>query len=192
MFNLYKLRNPCIVTIAAIFFVAGCSGEKKKQSDESVAVANQSATQSSASLLSTQQFQEANYCPHVAELVKTNLKWSTKNGKWKSHEESFAKEIEYFKGAQWVGIIVGQVICLYQGKESFDFPIALESTRTLLVLEPQGGAWKQRTPDRKSCSSNNIINCLFTVQKDDPNIDVYEQIRYLKKEPKPNYSKLPL
>lgn len=174
MFNA-KILSRCLLALI-LFSAIGCS-KKETPSNQAVVAANQSVAAAVPSVKPT-----LHYCPQISELIKTDLIWTTKDGKWKSHEQSFAKEVASFKGAQWVGIVVGQVLCLYKGKESFDFPIALEATQTFLVPEPQEKNWVKTSPGYRTCVSNNIADCSFIVQKENTAENVYEEIRYKKKD----------
>jgi hypothetical protein len=118
------------------------------------------------------------YCPLISELVKENLLWSARSGLWKSYSQSFAKEIDRFIGAQWIGVNVGKVICLYQGKGSFDFPIALEPAKAILILEPKGDTWRIERDGYKICKSINITDCPFFTKIEEGDVDVYENIKY--------------
>lgn len=118
------------------------------------------------------------YCPAVSELTQNGLNWSARDGKWRSYSPSFAKEINTFLEAQWIGVNVGKIICLYQGKENFDFPIAIEPTKSILVLEPSGQAWVEKHPGYKTCKSTNISDCPFVTQQEESLKNPYEQIKY--------------
>ena len=72
-------------------------------------------------------------CPQLADLHYKNLRWYGP-GSWKSQNQSFVRKIDVFTGAQWIGINVGQVICVYRGRTDIDFPVTL--SRTYLVGVP--------------------------------------------------------
>jgi len=124
---------------------------------------------------------EVRYCPEIATLQKdpTTMMWSS-GSRWKSYTESFANQVSGFIGAQWLGIKVGKIICLYTSKETFDFPIALEPIRAMLVPEPQGSNWSANVNKKgfKFCSSANIQDCSFMVQIPKPEGSPYEAIKY--------------
>jgi hypothetical protein len=104
---------------------------------------------------------EAHYCPALNELTldsKTRI-WSA-SGDWKSYEQSFAKDIGQFLGAQWIGIEVGQIACIYQGKNQYTFPILL--IHNTLVKTPSGGAWtKDANSGHYHCATHQISQCPF-------------------------------
>jgi len=120
---------------------------------------------------------ETSYCPTAQELTKSDLIWKV-GEKWKSYGESFATAISNFTGAQWVGINIGKIICLYDSKESFDFPIALEPVKTMLVSEPKGINWSVNIKGYKICHSTNVNDCSFVVQKPKVIKSIYEEIKY--------------
>jgi hypothetical protein len=104
---------------------------------------------------------QAQYCPSLNELtLNSNTRiWSAKNG-WKSYDESFATGIGQFLGAQWIGIGVGQIACIYSGKNKFTFPILLVHNK--LVKTPEGGLWKKNTTDgHYHCVTHLISQCPF-------------------------------
>ena len=104
---------------------------------------------------------DAHYCPALNEVTLDNSTriWSASGG-WKSYETSFAKEIGQFLGAQWIGIEVGQVACIYAGKNKYTFPILLVHNK--LVKTPEGGLWKKNENDgHYHCVSHEINQCPF-------------------------------
>ncbi len=89
-------------------------------------------------------------CPEISELEKDGLKWKTSKG-WKSYQDSFATEIAKFLGAQWKGVGLGRVICIYEASDSRDFPIQISSER--LIHRPSLPRW-ENNPE------SNLINCI--------------------------------
>ena len=92
----------------------------------------------------------ASICPQVSDLkrnAKTN-EWSTDSG-WKSTASSFTTSVTKFLGAQWKGVQMGYMLCLYQGPNTNEFPIGMhknvvvESPLQLLDhLDPKGADFK--------------------------------------------------
>jgi hypothetical protein len=117
------------------------------------------------------------YCPAANKLVKEELWWHA-DGFWKSYSESFVDKVDRFIGAQWIGVQVGTIICLYEGKNNFDFPVALEPVYTLTVLAPTGASWQTTKEGYKKCVSNDVLLCPFYKQKSSDNEDLYGQIKY--------------
>lgn len=118
------------------------------------------------------------YCPKESDLRKSGLWWTALNGSWRSYTQSFAKEIDSFIGAQWVGVKVGKVICIYRGKGGMDFPLALEQIYVAAVLEPTGVVWGPLTQGYKFCKSTNVADCLFFTRPKETVTEIYEQIKY--------------
>lgn len=118
-----------------------------------------------------------NYCPEIQKLTKNAMIWTVEN-QWRSHSESFAEQISSFIGAQWVGVKIGTIICLYDSKDAFDFPIALEPIHTMLVLEPQGDNWSVNVKGYRICHSTSTQDCGFMIQQPKTAGSVYEQIEY--------------
>lgn len=109
------------------------------------------------------------YCPAVDQLTRNNATriWSATGG-WKSYEKSFVKEIDQFLGAQWIGIEVGQVACIYGGKNKFTFPILLIHNK--LAKTPEGDLWKKNQNDgHYHCVTHQMSQCPFytVVQSED-------------------------
>lgn len=120
---------------------------------------------------STTQPSLIDYCPAVDQLIKSKkgMIWSAPHG-WQSYDESFIQQVDRFTGAQWVGIRVGKVTCLYKGKEAFTFPIALE--RDKLIMPPEGATWVKEIDshgkpkdDQLICQSDQVTDCPFVLSK---------------------------
>ena len=79
---------------------------------------------------------DAYMCPQPSELKKdpkTNT-WTTDSG-WLSDSSSFSSSIVKFLGAQWKGVQLGQILCLYLGPNPNDFPVGLH--KNLIVRTPE-------------------------------------------------------
>lgn len=126
---------------------------------------------------------EIQYCPEKEKLVKTDMIWTAED-KWKSHDESFAEKISTFLGAQWTGINLGTIICIYGDKDVVDFPIALESIYVMLVLEPQNDNWSANIKGYRFCHSTNTQDCGFMVQQPKKQGPLYDDIKYNPTKPK--------
>jgi hypothetical protein len=123
------------------------------------------------------------FCPQPSELVKNGLYWGTRFGDWKSYSESFHSDITGFIGAQWVGINVGKMICIYKGNEKIAFPVTLQSDT--LAQTPMGGHWgRSDLGGYRNCESNNVYDCPFIVKKQVTNMEqIYESIHFFKNKP---------
>jgi hypothetical protein len=117
------------------------------------------------------------YCPLAKELTRNGMQWSV-GSKWKSYSDSFVKEIASFIGAQWVGVKVGKIICIYRGKDNGDFPVALEETKSHIIQEPTSASWSNFAQGRKMCNSSNVFDCAFYIKPEEDNSNVYEEIKY--------------
>ena len=123
------------------------------------------------------QEQQVLFCPEPDQLVRHGLWWEA--GKlWKSYSQSFVQDIDSFIGAQWIGINVGKIICLYKGKQRITFPVALEPVHPLLVISPTAPNWITTEHDYKKCTSNDVKDCPFNIRKPKVFDNLYDQIKY--------------
>lgn len=113
------------------------------------------------------------YCPLISDIHKNNTteNWyaHTTTGSWQSYHTSFANQLTEFLGAQWVGVKIGQVACVYQAAQKFKvrgtpvlqpvFPIHLIFHD--MVLQPSGGKWQQH-------QKTEAYNCRPRTQADLP------------------------
>jgi len=78
----------------------------------------------------------ASVCPDISTLKynKSNNQWTADVG-WKSPTGSFTTNITRFLGAQWKGVQMGHLICLYQGPNVNEFPVGLH--KNIIVQNPQ-------------------------------------------------------
>lgn len=117
------------------------------------------------------------YCPLEIELNKVGNTWmSGKN--WKDDNVSIVKQIGNFTGAQWVGVNIGSIICLYRGKNAFDFPIALRQIHSQQILEPKTSNWSAVVTNYKLCKSSNVKDCPFFVKPEENVQNAYKEIDY--------------
>jgi hypothetical protein len=119
-----------------------------------------------------------NYCPGPHVLVKQGLRWVSQDGRWETHTPSSATEILNFIGAQWLGIKVGKIICLYQTNEEVSFPLALEQTRAQAILEPREAGWGPLISNHRLCKSASIADCPYYIEPPREVGDIFEEIRY--------------
>lgn len=122
------------------------------------------------------------YCPSPSDLVKNGLFWGTIIGGWKSYSESFDQKIVSFLGAQWNGINVGKMICLYQGNAPLSFPITVQNDA--LAQAPSAGLWGRNLGGYQNCHSNNPLDCPFVVKTQSVNMQqIYNSIDFYKGKP---------
>lgn len=125
------------------------------------------------------------YCPQPSELVKTGLFWGTPTGGWKGYSESFQSSITGFIGAQWVGVNVGKMICIYRGNVAVAFPVNLQNDT--LSQAPTGNLWGKDQGGYRNCYSPNPADCAFVVRAQSVNIDqIYKSLDFYKKLPNTN------
>lgn len=117
-------------------------------------------------------------CPQPEELINQAGTWITKNGRWKCYTPSTASKVTSFLGAQWAGIKVGKIICLYQTNEAVGFPLAVEQVSSKSILEPSGVGWSASTSDRRYCKSVNVADCSFVEAPERDTSDIYKEIEY--------------
>lgn len=120
---------------------------------------------------------QAHYCPLEIELKKVGNIWTVGND-WKDDNVSIVKQIAGFTGAQWVGVNVGSIICLYRGRNAFDFPIALHYVHSQEVFEPKTQNWSAVVTNYKLCKSNKVKDCPFFVKEEKTVQDAYKEIEY--------------
>lgn len=119
------------------------------------------------------------HCPQPDELTKDPKKLTWSVGKdWQSYAQSFASGIKGFLGAQWVGIRVGQVICVYKGKEKLTFPIELVYSH--LAYEPTNDHWEADKGGYRNCRSNKVSDCSFRVKTAMEQQNLYQEAEELK------------
>jgi hypothetical protein len=95
-------------------------------------------------------------CPAIKDLKlnKKTMLWSADGG-WKTYTQSFGTTIQSFRGAQWNGVQLGQIICVYSSKGAFTFPIKLFYNKQ--VVDPETASWTK--------AKTNVYNCLDTRDK---------------------------
>jgi hypothetical protein len=119
------------------------------------------------------------YCPSPQQLVLNNLFWSAPGG-WVSYTESFDKKVIQFEKAQWQGVNVGKILCIYAGDSSFSFPIVLEQKNTQIVPAPQFASWTADQGGYKNCVSNRTEDCPFEITQALKKVDPYQEIDFFK------------
>ncbi|MBA2655258.1 MAG: hypothetical protein H0U71_09380 [Gammaproteobacteria bacterium] len=124
------------------------------------------------------------FCPQPNELIKNGLYWGTAARGWKSYSESFDNQIQSFVGAQWIGINVGKMVCIYKGNLATSFPITLQNDT--LSIAPTGGLWGKDLGGYRNCHSTNVWDCPFIVKTQTVNIQqIYESLDFFKNKPNP-------
>lgn len=120
-------------------------------------------------------------CPSVRELYKKNMRWRTDTG-WKGYQDSFANKISHFMGAQWKGVGIGRVICIYKSDDENDFPVQIATTE--LVSRPVYAYWDNHpNSDLLNCISKNSdpCDCQFSFYKVEKETNIDEIISGIEK-----------
>ena len=121
------------------------------------------------------------FCPAVEDLYQNNdMTWSAPGG-WKGSNPSFMHSVQQFVGAQWIGVNVGDVLCLYAKAGRTDFPITLQ--KQIVTISPTGGSWSADQGGHKDCKSNDINHCGFEEQIQHGTENLYEDINFYKGHP---------
>lgn len=132
----------------------------------------------------TQTLIQTIYCPSPNQLIKNGLYWGTAAGGWKSYSEAFDTSITSFVGAQWVGINVGKMVCIYKGNLAMSFPITIQNDT--LSQTPSGSLWGNDLGGYRNCHSTNILDCPFVVKTQSVNIQqIYKSLDFFKGRPNP-------
>ena len=118
------------------------------------------------------------FCPQSDALIKHEEFWTTLDNKWKNYTPSTASKVTSFLGAQWSGIKVGKIICLYQTNEAVGFPLAVEQMSGQAILEPNGNGWSSLTGNRRFCKSASTADCPFSPEAQREIFNVYKDIEY--------------
>jgi len=117
-------------------------------------------------------------CPEAISLIKEELIWKAPGG-WRSYSQSFVREIKGFVGAQWVGVEVGKMLCIYTGIEKVTFPVVLQNDQ--LVPQPKSNSWGTLKVGYVNCKSGVLEDCHFTYKKEETNMEnIYEALDFFK------------
>jgi hypothetical protein len=125
------------------------------------------------------------YCPQPGQLKKdmSTMTWSVKPH-WKSFEKSFVLTVKKFVGAQWEGINLGQIICVYHGKSPQTFPIQV--LYNTLSITPTAGSWVAKKGHYSNCVSANVLDCPFWVREKPKAVNINQEALDLKSNPVTN------
>jgi hypothetical protein len=132
------------------------------------------------------------YCPNPIDLTKNPIKltWSTAppasniQPEFQGYEKSFANKLTKFLGAQWNGVNLGKIICLYQGESQETFPVQL--FYDILVLTPTTGQWVKKKGYYSNCDARDPKQCPFLVKKQPKKINVDNVLKNIKAHPSTN------
>lgn len=119
-------------------------------------------------------------CPEISQLKLNPIsrRWGDKHKAWRSYTDSFTPSLKQFLGAQWQGVKVGSVFCLYRG-EKMTFDVSLQYHG--LVAEPTTGNWSKNLGGYRNCISKDLNQCGFLpAPKKNTDNDIYQDLDSLK------------
>lgn len=118
-------------------------------------------------------------CPPPSALVRDpkTLLWSTPRGDWKSYAPSFSKHASAFAGAQWQGVKVGNLFCLYQG-DAMTFTLSLQFYA--LTEEPNTGKWETNVNGIRNCHAATPEDCPFVPVSQPQQLDIQQELQQIK------------
>jgi len=118
------------------------------------------------------------YCPDVKKLKKITMFWGAPGG-WRSYSESFVNVIDSFSGAQWIGVNVGKMLCIYRSKATFEFPVVLQNDT--LTPAPTGEKWIKQPGGYYNCISGDLLECPFRFEEEKSSeTNVYKELDFFK------------
>lgn len=122
------------------------------------------------------------YCPPPADLLQKpgQRTWYAKGG-WKSYDPSFLQHVTKFLGAQWSGVNLGQLACIYTGTPGTTFPVKLISSH---YFHFPGGLpntkWGQPQPGLINCKTHSRFDCPLVPVVKQQQGTMMEQLRQIK------------
>lgn len=191
MKTVHTLKFVALMGVLSCSLTASCSEKSpKKPSDYQNVAANTTYTPSNtasptsqtsdpqAGRVSATKVKEQILCPEANTLSKNGLFWGAPNG-WRSFAQSFVDEIQGFVGAQWHGVNVGKMMCIYVGTQKRSFPVVLQND--LLTEVPTGYKWGGLKNGMVECKSENINDCPFFHTKTSVDMEqVYDDLNFKK------------
>lgn len=117
------------------------------------------------------------YCPPVSQLKKIDLFWGAPGG-WRSYSQSFVSKIDGFSGAQWIGINVGKMLCVYKSKETFEFPVVLQNDT--LTPVPKGENWIKQQGGYYNCLASDRLECPFILEEKKEAENLHKELDFFK------------
>lgn len=128
-------------------------------------------------------------CPPISLLSRHGMYWGAPGG-WTTFNPSFIKKITHFVAAQWQGVNLGSVMCVYTGGKGRAFPVVLQQmTNAGLAPEPFGLHWYSiKTPGIRNCTSQDkspltVLECAY-ITVVEPNKNPYQELQFFNKDGK--------
>ncbi len=101
------------------------------------------------------------HCPTIAKIYHSQQNhWGTSDASFRSLDTSFSHHLDTFLGAQWQGINVGYILCVYKPVERNLFKVTL--LYGPLTLQPTSQKWQKNKEGNYNCISTNVNDCPFT------------------------------
>ena len=123
------------------------------------------------------------YCPDASAfaLDTQQYHWSTGDGNWKSYGLSFAKKLTTFVGAQWDGVNIGQLTCLYSGEPKGTFVVKVVSSHLFYApAKARNNHWSAPQQGFINCKSDNQKQCPVRPVYQNKEEDLIDQAESLK------------
>lgn len=172
-----------LIGIVSFSLTVSCSAEKNNDEPQYPTDTTQAAPgtipQKAGARVSGVDVVEKILCPDPRDLSKNGLFWGAPNG-WRSFSQSFVNEIKGFAEAQWHGINVGKMMCVYVGMAERSFPVVLQND--LLTQMPTTLSWGILIQGVVKCKSNDTEQCPFFHTKREVDMEkVYRELDFKKK-----------
>lgn len=74
------------------------------------------------------------YCPEASSIKLNSATGTWSVDQWTSQPNSLSKKITKFIGAQWKGVNIGRINCIYTGDKKDEFPVSL--SKNILINNP--------------------------------------------------------
>jgi hypothetical protein len=173
-----NIHKHFLLVTVIIFLAMPVSGQSLAMTKPPEIKASNITTEEIVKNTATKPVQITKFCPQIEELTKKGDFWVTTDNKWKNFTPSSATKVLNFLGAQWVGIKVGKIICLYQTNEAVAFPLSLEQLISQPIPEPSKLGWSALVDNRKFCKSTNVADCPYLAEPQQDNRNIYKEIEY--------------
>lgn len=130
--------------------------------------------------------QTLHLCPAPSELVlnKKDSTWSAHSG-WEPQSPSFVTKVTTFLGAQWSGVQIGKISCIYSGLPKGTFPIAISYSKltydpTTSMPKKYSVGWNSRKKNVLFCYAHDRKTCpiLLALRKQEgSDMDIAQGLR---------------
>lgn len=116
------------------------------------------------------------HCPSIAKIYHSQQNhWGTSDAAFRSLDTSFSHHLKTFLGAQWQGINVGYVLCIYKPVEPDLFKVTL--LYGPLTLQPTDKNWQKNKEGNYNCIATNVNDCPFVPKPQEKSTkSLYQQV----------------